>query len=267
MKRFVAKTVFLTRKFMISLAIYMIFMIFLYIYSSYFLHKLPSEARLFILSYLSYNLWFYISLISSALASVTISEDLEEKAHYIFLKSIYRNSFRNYVWNKVMIELTFLTILSIISSLILFITISSPVEKFTVDDYERLSILLLLLSTIPITSTIAFSSFIPDQKSALLFSVTLYFFGNVLIDYYLQKYAPHLMLYVLFTLPYYFPTAFHNWREIYFQTKIVYYGLYGTNLPYVKYCTILEVLILYAIVSAISMVVGIEFNLRKRIKD
>ncbi|ACP34882.1 hypothetical protein LS215_0822 [Sulfolobus islandicus L.S.2.15] len=118
------------------------------------------------------------------------------------------------------------------------------------NDYERLLILLLLLYTI--TSTTVFTSFISDQKSALLFSIAL-FINIFMAGYYLVKYATSITSYVLFTLPICLPTALYNWDEIYAQARIAYNEISGVRLPYVNYNTILYTLLLYSVVSAISM--------------
>ena len=118
------------------------------------------------------------------------------------------------------------------------------------NDYERLLILLLLLYTI--TSITVFTSFIPDQKSALLFSIAL-FINIFMTCYYLVKYATNITPYVLFTLPICLPTALYNWDEIYAQVRIAYNEISGVRLPYVNYDTILYTLLLYSVVSAISM--------------
>ena len=112
------------------------------------------------------------------------------------------------------------------------------------NDYERLLILLLLLYTI--TSITVFTSFIPDQKSALLFSIAL-FINIFMTCYYLVKYATNITPYVLFTLPICLPTALYNWDEIYAQARIAYNEISGVRLPYVNYDTILYTLLLYSV--------------------
>ncbi|BDC17731.1 hypothetical protein [Acidianus sp. HS-5] len=218
-----------------------------------------------------YDIWFFTSILFSAYSSIVISEDIGKKEHYIFLKSVYRSSFRKYIWYKAIIVLTFLTILGTVSSLLLFSVSSSPVESFCIGDYERLSTLFLLLSIIPVASTLAFTTFIPDEKAALLFTIAIYFFINTFIaGYYLVKYATNALPYVLFTLPMYLPTALHNWNEVYAQTKVTYYEISGVpiselKLPYVNYNVILSTLLLYSIISIIFMVIGIEINLRRKV--
>jgi TRAP-type mannitol/chloroaromatic compound transport system permease small subunit len=97
-----------------------------------------------------------------------------------------------------------------------------------VNDYERLLILFLLLFTIPTTSTTVVTSFISDQKSALLFSIALYFFINIfMVGYYLVKYATNITPYVLFTLPICLLTELYNWDEIYAQARIAYNEISG----------------------------------------
>lgn len=267
MTGFMLKSVFSAKKFIIFILIYTLFLISLYVSFRYFIDKInyDQNVQLSILIVISYNIWLFTSILFSAYSSTIISEDIGKEEHYIFLKSVYRSLFRKYIWYKAVIVLTFLTILGTIFSLILFIISSSAVESFSTGDYERLFILFLLLSTIPTASTLAFTSFIPDEKTALLFTIAVYFFINLFMgSYYLVKYATNIAPYVLFTLPIYLPTALHNWSEVYAQAKIVYYEISGVTLPYANYNVILNTLLLYSITSIIFMVIGIEINLRRK---
>ncbi|BCU69792.1 hypothetical protein KN1_10890 [Stygiolobus caldivivus] len=267
---FILRSLFFAKKFVIFTLIYVLFSISLFVsfkyYTEFYADVGPlKNVLLFTLILASYNIWFSTSILFSAYSSTVIPEDIGKEAHYIFLKSVYKSLFRKYVWYKAITVLAFLTVLGSTSSLLLFVLVSPPIQSFTVGDYERLLVLFLLLSTVPVASTLAFTSFVPDEKVALLFTIAIYFFVNVFMGgYYLVKYAANATPYVLFTLPIYLPTALHDWGEVYAQAKTAYNEVSGVALPYVDYNVILNTLLLYSIVSIIFMVIGIETNLRRK---
>jgi TRAP-type mannitol/chloroaromatic compound transport system permease small subunit len=134
-----------------------------------------------------------------------------------------------------------------------------------VNDYETLLILLLFIIYNTNNIDDVFTSFISDQKSALLFSIALYFFINIFMaSYYLVKYATDITPYVLFTLPICLPTALYNWDEIYAQARIAYNEISGV----ITLCQLWRNTVHFIIILSHQLFLsGVEINLRKRVSD